>query len=100
MPHGRQPDHGVASGRGNKSPSFMTTKEMPGDWKRAKGKLKQKWEKLTDNDLKYTEGKHEVLLGRVQTATGETRDTVKKTIKKFSSGDGKNAEGADEKSIS
>ena len=78
----------------------MTTNKLPADWKHTKGKLKQKWDKLTDNDLKYTEGKDEVLLGRLKDTTGETRETVKKTIRKFSSADGKNAEGADEKSIS
>ena len=44
----------------------MTTLEIKGDWNITKGKLKQKWAKLTDNDLQYTEGKQEELVGRIQ----------------------------------
>jgi len=46
--------------------------------------LKQKWAKLTDNDLRYTEGKQEELVGRIQKLTGETREVVENTIKEYS----------------
>ena len=59
----------------------MTTLEIKGDWNITKGKLKQKWAKLTDDDLQYTEGKHDELLGRIQKRTGETREVVEKAIK-------------------
>jgi uncharacterized protein YjbJ (UPF0337 family) len=59
----------------------MNTLEIKGDWNITKGKLKQKWAKLTDDDLQYVEGKHEELLGRIQKATGETREAVEKAIK-------------------
>jgi len=62
----------------------MTTLEIKGDWNITKGKLKQKWAKLTDNDLQYTEGKQEELVGRIQKLTGETREVVENTIKEFS----------------
>ncbi|HWY32522.1 MAG TPA: CsbD family protein [Candidatus Acidoferrum sp.] len=62
----------------------MTTLEIKGDWNITKGKLKQKWAKLTDNDLTYTEGKQEELLGRIQKVTGETREMVESTIKEYS----------------
>lgn len=55
--------------------------EVQGDWNVIKGKLKQKWAKLTDNDLQYAEGKQEELLGRIQKATGETREAVQNAIK-------------------
>jgi uncharacterized protein YjbJ (UPF0337 family) len=42
--------------------------------------LKQKWAKLTDDDLQY-EGKCDELLGRIQKRTGETREAVEKAIK-------------------
>ena len=63
----------------------MTTLEIKGDWNITKGKLKQKWAKLTDNDLQYSEGRYEELLGRVQKRTGETREAVEKAIKEFNS---------------
>jgi len=43
-----------------------------------KGKLKQKWAKLTDDDLQFVEGKHDEVLGRIQKRTGETREAVEK----------------------
>ena len=48
----------------------MTTLEIKGDWNITKGKLKQKWAKLTDSDLQYVEGKQEELVGRIQKAHG------------------------------
>ena len=68
----------------------MNTLEIKGDWNITKGKLKQKWAKLTDNDLKYTEGKYEEMLGRIQKRTGENRETIEKAIKEFNDGCGCN----------
>jgi uncharacterized protein YjbJ (UPF0337 family) len=59
----------------------MTTLEIKGDWNIIKGKLTQKWAKLTDDDLQYVEGKHDELFGRIQKRTGETREAVEKAIK-------------------
>lgn len=59
----------------------MTTLEIKGDWNIAKGKLKQKWGHLTDNDLTYVVGKQEELVGRIQKRTGETREAVEKALK-------------------
>lgn len=59
----------------------MTTLEIKGDWNIIKGKLKQKWAKLTDSDLKFEEGKQEELFGRIQKRTGESRENVEKAIK-------------------
>ena len=61
----------------------MTTLEIKGDWNITKGKLKQKWAKLTDSDLTYVEGQQEELRGRIQKRTGETREAVEKALKEF-----------------
>jgi uncharacterized protein YjbJ (UPF0337 family) len=66
----------------------MNTLEIKGDWNIIKGKLKQKWAKLTDNDLHYAEGKQEELVGRIQKLTGETREVVENAIKEYSSASG------------
>jgi uncharacterized protein YjbJ (UPF0337 family) len=63
----------------------MTKLEIKGDWNITKGKLKQKWAKLTDNDLEYSDGKQEELLGRIQKRTGASREAVEKAIKESSS---------------
>ena len=59
----------------------MNNLEIKGDWNIAKGKLKQKWAKLTDDDLQYADGKHDELLGRIQKRTGETREAIEKAVK-------------------
>jgi uncharacterized protein YjbJ (UPF0337 family) len=61
--------------------SIMNKLEIKGDWNITKGKLKQKWAKLTDDDLQYAKGKDEELVGRIQKRTGETREAVEKALK-------------------
>jgi uncharacterized protein YjbJ (UPF0337 family) len=58
----------------------MTKLEMKGQWNEVKGKLKQKWAQLTDDDLLFEDGKEEELLGRLQQRTGETKDTLRAYI--------------------
>ena len=58
----------------------MTTLEIKGDWNITKGKLKQKYAKLTDNDLTYIEGKEDELIGRLQKATGERREELERFL--------------------
>ena len=59
----------------------MNKLELKGDWNIAKGKLKQKWAKLTDDDLQYADGKHDELIGRIQKRTGEVREAVEQAVK-------------------
>ena len=58
----------------------MTTIEFKGDWNITKGKLKHKWATLTDNDLQFSGGNYDEVLGRIQKCTGESRETVEKAI--------------------
>ena len=61
----------------------MTTLEIKGDWNIIKGKLKQQWARLTDDDLQYLDGKQDELVGRIQKRTGETREVVEDAIRKL-----------------
>ncbi|MBI5835226.1 MAG: CsbD family protein [Armatimonadetes bacterium] len=54
---------------------------ITGDWNIIKGQLKQKWAKLTDDDLQYAEGKLEETVGRVQKRTGATRAAIEHALK-------------------
>ena len=54
--------------------------KLKGGWNEAKGKMKQKYADLTDEDLAYEEGKEDELLGRLQQKTGQTKDEVKRWI--------------------
>jgi uncharacterized protein YjbJ (UPF0337 family) len=58
----------------------MTKLELKGSWNEAKGKLKQKYAQLTDDDLLFTEGKEDEMLGRLQKKTGETKENLRNFI--------------------
>jgi uncharacterized protein YjbJ (UPF0337 family) len=58
----------------------MNTTEVKGNWNEQKGKLKQKFGFLTDNDLMFEEGKEDEMLGRLQIKLGKTKDDLKKFI--------------------
>lgn len=58
----------------------MNTKEIKGSWNEQKGKLKQKFEFLTDNDLLFEEGKNEEMLAKLQIRLGKTKDELRKII--------------------
>ena len=59
----------------------MNTLEIKGNWNIIKGKLKQKWSRLTEDDLQYVEGQDDELIGRIQKRTGEAREEVEKVLK-------------------
>ncbi|MEO7209368.1 MAG: CsbD family protein [Chitinophagaceae bacterium] len=54
--------------------------KLKGSWNELKGKMKQSYADLTDDDMKHEEGKDDELLGRLQKKTGKTKDQVKAWI--------------------
>ena len=58
----------------------MNTTEIKGNWNEFKGKMKQQFADLTDDDLLYEEGKEDEFYGRIQQKVGKTKDEVKKMI--------------------
>ncbi len=58
----------------------MSNWKLKGDWNTTKGKIKQAYAHLTDDDLKYEEGKDDEFVGRLQTKIGKTKDEVTKWI--------------------
>ena len=58
----------------------MIKTEMKGNWNEQKGKLKQKFAVLTDNDLMYEEGKKEEMYGKLQIKLGKTKEELHKII--------------------
>jgi uncharacterized protein YjbJ (UPF0337 family) len=65
--------------RGN----VMNQDTIQGQWKQLSGQLKQHWGKLTDDDLKVTEGNAEYLSGKLQERYGMARDEAEKQVKDF-----------------
>jgi uncharacterized protein YjbJ (UPF0337 family) len=58
----------------------MNTTTIQGNWNEQKGKLKQKFAQLTDNDLMFAEGKKDEMYGRLQTKLGKTKEELHKII--------------------
>ena len=58
----------------------MTKLGFKGSWNEVKGKLKQKYAQLTDDDLAFAEGKEDELLGRLEQKLGKTKEDLRKEI--------------------
>lgn len=58
----------------------MNTTELNGNWNEQKGKLKQKFAKLTDDDLMFAEGKKDEMLGKLQKKLGKTKEELYKVM--------------------
>ena len=61
----------------------MNKIEVKGNWNEQKGKLKQKFAVLTDNDLLYEEGKPDEMYGRLQIKLGKSKDELHKIIEEL-----------------
>ncbi len=63
----------------------MNWDTIKGDWKQLRGKIKEQWGDLTDDDLDRIEGKRDQLLGAVQKRYGVAREVAEKQLKEFES---------------
>jgi uncharacterized protein YjbJ (UPF0337 family) len=61
----------------------MNWDKVEGNWKQMSGAIKQKWGKLTDDDLTMARGRREVLLGRMQERYGIAKDEAEKQLDEF-----------------
>ena len=61
----------------------MNWDQVEGTWKQYKGKAKEKWGKLTDDDLDVIEGKRQQLVGKLQERYGTARDIAEKQADEF-----------------
>ena len=67
-----------------RNPFVMTTKlQVKGGWNEVKGKLKQKYGQLTDDDLSFADGKEDELLGRLQQRLGKSKEDLRAEIEKL-----------------
>jgi uncharacterized protein YjbJ (UPF0337 family) len=61
----------------------MNKIQFKGSWNEIKGKLKQSYGNLTDDDLVFAEGKDDELLGRLQKKLGNTKDEIRQMIERL-----------------
>ncbi|EKN3685407.1 CsbD family protein [Yersinia enterocolitica] len=59
----------------------MNKDQADGNWKQFKGKVKEKWGKLTDDDLTVIEGKRDQLVGKIQEKYGYQKEQAEKEVK-------------------
>jgi uncharacterized protein YjbJ (UPF0337 family) len=74
------PEEATDSGSMREPFTSMNKLRLKGSWNEVKGKLKQKYGQLTDNDLAFAEGKDEELLGRLQNRLGKSKDELRREI--------------------
>jgi uncharacterized protein YjbJ (UPF0337 family) len=67
-------------GLGSEIVSAMNKLQFEGGWNEVRGKLKQKYGQLTDDDLMFAEGKDDELLGRLKKKLGKTKEDLRKEI--------------------
>jgi uncharacterized protein YjbJ (UPF0337 family) len=61
----------------------MNEDQIKGNWKQVVGKVKTQWGKLTDDDLKASEGRKDVLAGKVQERYGDSKEEAQKKVNEF-----------------
>jgi uncharacterized protein YjbJ (UPF0337 family) len=61
----------------------MNKLELKGNWNQIKGKLKQKYGDLTDDDLTFAEGKEDELIGRLQTRLGKSKEDIRRELEEL-----------------
>ena len=65
---------------------MMNQQILEGNWNEIKGKLRQKWGELTDDDFQQIRGDAEQLIGVIQRKTGEAREAIEKYLEEISGG--------------
>jgi len=61
----------------------MNEDRIGGNWKQFKGKVKEKWGDLTDDDMTVVEGKRDQLVGKIQERYGYEKDRAEKEVKEW-----------------
>jgi len=65
--------------------TMVNTQVLQGQWNQVRGQLKKKWGQLTEDDLKFTNGNIDQLVGRIQHKTGEAREAIESFLDEMTS---------------
>jgi uncharacterized protein YjbJ (UPF0337 family) len=63
----------------------MNSDQLKGKWKQVKGSVKERWGKLTDDDIDVIDGKHDQLVGKIQERYGVAREAAQKQVDEWNS---------------
>lgn len=61
----------------------MNSDRIEGNWKEMKGKVQQKWGKLSNDDMDVIDGRREELVGKIQQAYGKSREEAEKEVDEY-----------------
>jgi uncharacterized protein YjbJ (UPF0337 family) len=61
----------------------MNREQMAGNWRVMRGKVKEQWGRLTNDDLDVIQGKHDQLVGKIQQRYGKERDQVERDVDRW-----------------
>lgn len=61
----------------------MNSDRIEGNWKEMKGKVQQKWGKLSNDDMDVIDGRREELVGKIQQAYGKSREQAEKEVDEY-----------------
>jgi uncharacterized protein YjbJ (UPF0337 family) len=64
---------------------MVNAQVLQGQWNQVRGELKKKWGQLTDDDLRFSNGNIDQLVGKIQQRTGEARDAIEQFLSEASS---------------
>jgi len=63
----------------------MNAQTMQGQWNQIRGQVKKKWAQLSDEDLRFTNGNVDQLVGKIQSKTGEAREAIEQYLTELTS---------------
>ena len=75
----------------------MNSDQLKGMWKQVKGSVKERWGKLTDDDLEVIDGKHDQLVGKIQERYGVARDVAQKQVEEWNTANSTKTEKVEER---
>jgi uncharacterized protein YjbJ (UPF0337 family) len=75
----------------------MNSDQLKGMWKQVKGSVKERWGKLTDDDLEVIDGKHDQLVGKIQERYGVARDVAQKQVEEWNTSNSTKTEEVEER---
>jgi uncharacterized protein YjbJ (UPF0337 family) len=77
----------------------MNSDQMKGKWKQLKGSVKERWGKLTDDDIAVIDGQSDQLIGKIQERYGIAREEAKKQVDEWNSNVARVSEAERERSV-
>ena len=77
----------------------MNSDQLQGKWKQVKGSVKERWGKLTDDDINVIDGKHDQLIGKIQERYGIAREAAQKQVDEWNAAEARQSDVAQKRKV-